>query len=262
MRLAKKMSPENISAKVQKINEMVAPFTVPLMLLPSIDSQPNDVIASGSGALISTGQRDLLITCHHVWMKFLEFRASNKDAVIGMGRGTSLEVAEITDLAVVDSYKALDLAIIDLTDTGILDGTSKRYVSSPDWPPQRPEVGEFLVAMGFPGSERCAIDEGRNIRFRSTTLMDYIVSVSDRHVAVADEDGVREIFSTIYEEMPEGFSFGGMSGCPAFVNRNGGLEFSGILYESDDDKSGIFFFTHADLILSDGRIDWPRVPPE
>jgi Trypsin-like peptidase domain len=246
--------------KVRKVNDLVMPHTIPLMLLPSIDSRPGDVITSGSGALIDTGSHKLLVTCHHVWMRFLDHRKSHRDAVIGMARGKEREIANVTELPVLDHSKELDVAILDMTNSDLLAGTTKRFATLPTWPPTRPEVGDLLVAMGFPGVERREVDDGKNLVFRSTTLIDDIVSVSERHIALADEDRAREILSIVEDELPEGFSFGGMSGCPAFVNRNAALEFAGIIYESNDDPSGIFYISHADLITAEGTIDWGRFP--
>lgn len=254
------MDPVERDAKVKKINGMVMPHTIPLMLLPSVNSSPGDVITSGSGALIDTGSRKLLVTCHHVWMRFLDHKRCHRDAVIGMARGRELEVANVTELPVLDHSKELDVAILDMTGSDLLSGTTKRFATVPAWPPKRPEVGDLLVAMGFPGVERREVDDGRNLMFRTTTLIDGIVSVSERHVALADEDRAREILSIVEDELPEGFSFGGMSGCPAFVNRNGTLDFAGIVYESNDDPTGIFYISHADLITAEGKIDWGRFP--
>lgn len=123
-----------------------------------------------------------------------------------------------------------------------------------------------LKALSFFGTalliiqSKLEMGDGKNLMFRTTTLIDDIVSVSERHIALVDEDRAREILSIVEDELPEGFSFGGMSGCPAFVNRNATLEFAGIVYESSDDPSGIFYISHADLITAEGKIDWGRFP--
>ena len=240
------------------VAELLLPHAVPLFLAPSRDSDPKDVICSGSGALIDTGERQLLITCDHVWKRFKQ--AVNDSAhVICMSMGDF--IANISDFEAIDSDETLDIAVLDLSDFKFPDGSDKKFCKSLKWPPNRPQEEEVLVCLGFPGALRGTDETGDRIRFLTTDVTDSIISVSDRHIALADERGLREFFYHLVENFPEELSLGGMSGCPAFVKRSSGFVFVGIVYESSDNSDGIIYVSHADFINNLGRIDWSRVPP-
>ena len=55
--------------KVALINRKIFPHTVPIILIPTPQSLPKDLLKAGSGALCPREKR-LLITCHHVWNDF------------------------------------------------------------------------------------------------------------------------------------------------------------------------------------------------
>lgn len=237
---------------------MLLPHVTPLILLPSREAAPNEVIYSGSGAFIDTGEKQLLITCEHVWQAFQEYLADHEEAVVAMSIGSEMPV--INDLDVLAIDRSLDVAVLDLTGTGYLDESTKRFCRSDTWPPRRPEEGDLLVALGFPRSMHRETYSGATLQFRTVDIMDFVVSVSDRHIGLADEGRVREVINHLEDEVPPDFSLGGMSGCPAFVHRDQSFVFVGVVYEATETEAGILYATHADLITPSGAIDWGRVP--
>jgi magnesium chelatase family protein len=62
----------------------------PIFITPGLMTYPDQMIDNGTYPLINTGQRRLLVTCHHVWQAYLDCRKINPDAALGinLGNGT------------------------------------------------------------------------------------------------------------------------------------------------------------------------------
>ena len=168
------MATEEDREKSKKIASKLLPHVVPLFLLPSRKAKPSDVICSGSGALVDTGTRKILITCEHVWATFIDHREKHPASVICMSTGQSIH--EINDLPLLSINKEQDVAILDLADGQILKNSTKEFCTTDSWPPPRPKVGEALVAIGFPRSFQTAINAKDKLQFQTLHIVDEIVS--------------------------------------------------------------------------------------
>ncbi len=240
--------------KVKEMTGLVMPFAAPLFLLPNAHSRPEDIICSGSAALVDTGEKYLLVTCHHVWHDFTLYRQEHPDAVIAMGMGKSSQAIMVSSFPLIDFDPRIDVAVVEFMGPSMLDGIERRFITSASWPPAQPQKDDIIVAVGWPGVNRRLTDERRNVTFHSTTVVDLVVSVSHRHLVLADEKNKRR--TRIYRKgISVDGSHGGMSGCPAFVNRNKGLEFIGIVYEAGEGPRATFLISHAMYIKGDGTID-------
>lgn len=245
-------------SELDRINHELLPYVVGLLLLPNSETGPTNVIFSGSGTLIDTGTRRILVTCWHVWRRFKEIAQKCPKVRIGMSRGIEREMANITNLELIDKDEGLDLAILDAGDPDLIAGTRRRFLECSSWPPPRPKVGEFLHAMGYPGCERKTAPDLENLQLVTCTVADFIVNVGDRNISIADEENIREVFGD-RQSLQEGFRMDGMSGCPAYVIRDS-PELVGIVYEANEALNGIVIAVHADFIMSDGRIDRGLIP--
>jgi hypothetical protein len=67
--------------KLREIQSLVIPEIKqalgPLFFATSLEKKKGNVIDNGSFAYVATHQKNLLVTCHHVWNGFLEERARN-----------------------------------------------------------------------------------------------------------------------------------------------------------------------------------------
>ena len=89
-----------------------------------------------------------------------------------------------------------------------------------------------------------------------TPLLGFFVSIT-----LADIDHVRTRVDYA-EGLPEVEHLGGISGGPAFVNRDSTFDFVGIVYEAGMNiKDGIIKISHANFFKSDGSIDELALPP-
>lgn len=246
-----------LKERVRELSQAVQPWVAPLFLLEADGEEGSKAVGNGSAALLDTGEARLLVTCRHVWFEFSAILKNKPDAKIALGLG--LESIDVSDYSVIDSSKSLDLAIIGFKRPESLDGSLKSFHRSFNWPSKSASVGEVIIATGFPGNDRKKSANGNGVIFFTRTVVDYVVSASDRHLVLADTENEREEF--VFEpNLEESKSHGGLSGCPAFVERNGVYEFVGIIYESNEGVRATFFISHAKYILSDGRIDHLAIP--
>ena len=244
-----------------RVSRWVLPHVVPLVLLPSGTSDQAAILHSASGSLVNTGKKLLLLTCDHVWGKFAEYCETHPGAAIGVGRGKTTMGCIITSIPVLERSELLDLAVLDFTEHNVFQDTEQRFAEVPAWPPRRPFIGDEIVLSGFPGTARRPIDGGANVQFNTSTLIAPVSAVNDRHFTLADEKQVRRMW--VRTDLVPSYSvfFGGMSGGPAFVRRDGRYEFAGLLRGGPaTDPRELFFVSHADFVAADGRIDWSIVP--
>src|SRR5689334_3502484 len=79
--------PDHVAAFVESLtNEMLA-FCGPIFITPGLLTYPKQMIDNGTFSLIDTGERRLLVTCHHVWQAYLDCRTENPDATLGINLG-------------------------------------------------------------------------------------------------------------------------------------------------------------------------------
>ena len=90
------------------------------------------------------------------------------------------------------------------------------------------------------------------------SFCDFVTSVSERHFLLCDETISRQLIE--YKKQDEIDKLGGLSGCPAFISRNGHDDLAGFVYESSDGITATIFIAHADFIKQDGTIDQSKIP--
>lgn len=241
-----KMNAKNVMVEMGK-------HVVPLILLPSYDHPPKDIISSGSGVLIDTGEKKLLVTCFHVWDYFKKCIQDCPEMVIGVVRGSTGEIVDISRCDAISSCKNRDLSVLDFSDCDIFDGSGKEFFRSEIWPPVPPECGESVVVLGFPGSEINKKNENFAI-FKMASVIATASSVSERHVVVVDEEDNFEEIDFVPREAGVEFKFGGMSGGPGFSKKDGRWSFVGVLYEGEVQCNYIMFIGHSGFISKEGRV--------
>ena len=243
-----------------EIGNLMIKHAMALMLVPKNASSAADILNTGSAALVDTGTKKLLITCEHVWREFQNRCKADLELGIAIGQGTNQACRAITDWPLLDESKRLDLSIIEPIGIRPLGESSRIFAPAATWPPERVQVGELIVTLGFPGKHKRLKNDDRDIQFNATVIIDTVVSVSDRQLVMVDEAQERVHKWHGDELADEPFSTGGMSGGPAFVYRDGRLEFAGVLYGGSNDERGIVFVTHASFITAHGKIDYSSVP--
>lgn len=245
--------------KSEGILRFLLPFTVPLLIFPRQDSKPSDLINGGSGALICTGKRNLLITCNHVFVEYETQKEMHDDAVLVAGRGDGQKFIRVNDFCLVSRDPGLDLVVMEFECEALLDGTSKRFFKARNWPPKKVAAGDTLHVVGFPGVHNVESHGGTARTLHATIFTDFVTSVSDRHCVLADEESVR-VQKVFTAGLPKLGPLGGISGAPAFVSVGNEFEFAGIAYEAGEGTNATVFINHAAYLKADGELDYGLIP--
>jgi hypothetical protein len=210
-------------------------------------------ISSGSVSLVNLGRGPIAVTCEHVIAGYREMLATHSNVLFQIGE---VEIDPIKQL--IDLDARLDLATIHLTDTQTQAITSSGPIGScifepKPWPPEPVKAGQFVAFGGFPGSLR-TIQSFDEIVFASwSSGASEVSSVSDgQFVAKFDREAwVRSFGADHHLTLTD---LGGLSGCPAFINRGLYWDFVGVVssYHSGYDA---MFFSAASRLHPDGTIE-------
>jgi hypothetical protein len=233
--------------------DLLSPFIVMLATTKTENPDSTDVCTNGTGSLIDTGQRRLLVTNHHVYDAFLKCRSEVPCSKLLMSGVDGTPFLTISDEQCVASDVTCDLAVLEIQ-PAIIERLGKRFYRSTSWPPKRPRKGAKVVVLGYPGQGRAPISSD-SLGIMPLAIGRTVTSLSDRHFVLADEDG------DAYTHAPEGpkplTSYGGISGSAAYEFRSnprglGDFRLCGFAYEQS--QSGAVYIAHADHINADGTI--------
>jgi hypothetical protein len=226
-----------------------------LFLAPHNQLSSSSIRFNGTAAFIDTGSAKLIITNDHVFRRFTELRQEEPELrmfVTGSNPNMLIELSEAHLIA--RGGKDADLAIFSLGNPLQLEDIGKTYFPASPWPPQRPVPGTAAVIIGFQGVHRIAV--GTNLQINLTVICDRITSSSQRHLILVDEEQARTIVK-LNAALDELGPLGGMSGSPAFtVGPNGDATIVGFLYETGEGADAMVFAVHADIVTSEGKIDY------
>jgi hypothetical protein len=235
------------------VEEGLGRFTVMLALATGENSTANDVVANGTGTLVNTGQKPLIITNHHVYNKFRLDRANDPHTKLIMSGAHDTYFVDISEAECLGADNNLDLAVLSVPPP-IAFNRGKLFLCPEKWPPPRAEKDMLAVLVGYPGQGR-KVEQSGALGASPLTAGMRVVSVSDRHFVIADEDQDAHVF------VPEGqkplANFGGISGSGVYVIRRKGTSFDGGWLAGFVCEEGLghsLVVAHADYINADGTI--------
>ena len=233
--------------------EMLSPFTVMLAITKIENPVATDVFKNGTGSLVDTGLRKLLITNHHVYEEFQKCRSEvpcSRLVMSGIDGRPFVDISGQHRIASDDSY---DLAVLAISPS-MVEHQGKKFYPASTWPPQRPKQGTRVVIVGYPGQGRHA--QGTDtLGVMPLSLGRIVTSVSERHFLMADET------QDAYTHVPDGqqllTSWGGISGSAAYSvhrtrDRSDELHLCGFV-KAEGFRHTILV-AHADHINADGTI--------
>src|SRR5882724_9485345 len=89
----------------------------PLFFVKSLDTPKGNILSNGSFGLINTGEKKLLVTCHHVWDEFKNLRRTHPELMfsISLPKENPIALCEI-DSMLIDQDKKCDLVTFDMKD--------------------------------------------------------------------------------------------------------------------------------------------------
>lgn len=239
---------------MEQVSRMPLWFCSPVSFAPRRERATESNINSASITLTRLEGRQLGITNHHVLKKFRERRDSGEDLGFQVGN-LPLDV----EGAVISESEKYDLVVLDLSglDCQKIRGIKEipcQFIEPPSWPPELPQIGDFVAFGGFPKAKRVELKAGHFELGSMSSGGTEIVSVQsdtiactiqvDKCVVVFDRDG-------------RGFEdLAGVSGGPVLRVRLTPiirLELVGVIYEYHAPWD-ILRVRPLSLISSDGRI--------
>ena len=262
-----KHQPERVAAFVKSLSNEMLTFCGPIFITPGLKTYPKQMIDNGTYSLIDTGQRRLLVTCHHVWQAYLDCRTKNPDAAlaINLGDGGANVAFTFPERQLIDADADLDLAVFDFEPSQIQVNKTqihhqKNWFLIRSWPIPKANDGDHLALMGFPGKR--IKKEGMLCTFRTQVLPLKITHAGDKQIYIMNEGQNVEVFNDI-----KGW-LGGLSGSPAYTfSKNGaslvGFVKSGFKKTEESHASGDSIFsgslslTHAYFLQPDGTLARP-----
>jgi hypothetical protein len=241
------MNLQDLSTWMQK---QVLPCTV---LLAIARGNPPFVVNSGTGMLLATGKAEMLVTSGHVYDRFLELRKEDPTTRLAMSGAADKGFIDISTATVLGKESDPDLVTLAIPsfDANAMD---KFHAFVDPWPPRRAEKGMMGYLIGYPGELIVVTKEAA-----SKPLMEFarpVVSVSDRHFVLHDEDG--DAVQTYADGMPTVTHLGGVSGCAVWIyGRKPGEGIAnfclgGFAYQAGGTDTVLV--AHADFINADGSI--------
>ncbi len=235
------------------IEPQISLYCGPLILTRSLDSAIGDnVITNGSYGLVDTGEKKLLVTCHHVWATFQEER--RKDPRIKMCLYLDRKLAKFVvfdQQDPIDQDSNLDIATFDMAPMLASCGGREFYPLNQN-PAPHVANGDRLALKGYPGMARSAtaevVDFGTRIYACEVSDVSGLKVVADLSKAVTEYYG-----KPARTPAPGTSQHGGISGSPCFLVRDDWrVRLVGFV---TDDWQNTLWFTHARCLNPDGTIN-------
>jgi hypothetical protein len=234
------------------MKRLILPSTV---LLAIGKGNPPRVVNQATGMLMASEKVDMLVTCGHVYDKFLELKAEDPTTRLAMSGAEGKDFIDISPAAVLglslgkDGDPDLATLAIPRLDAKLV---GKAHVDYSKAVGRRAEVGMMGYLIGYPG-QLIILSDGS----ASKPLMEFarpVVSVSDRHFVLHDETG--DVVQTYIGNVPEVTKLGGISGCAVWIYDNKtnppGFFLGGFAYQARGVDTVLV--AHADFINADGSI--------
>lgn len=209
-------------------------------------------ISTGSASLVNLGCGPMVVTCEHVVAGYRKMAAKYENVLFQV---SDIEIDPLNQLIALDTR--LDLATIRLSDAQAKAITSSGPIGScvfepKSWPPEPVVKGQFVAFGGFPGSLR-TVESFDELVFSSwSSGASEVSSVSEgQFVSSFDREfWVRSFGTDAHLTITD---LGGLSGCPAFVNRGLYWDFVGIVSAYHENYDAMFF-SAASRLRADGTI--------
>jgi hypothetical protein len=229
------------------IEDRILKHCGPLIFVASL-TPPVEVLRNGTYGLVDTGEKKVMVTCHHVWDYLNEARQIHPKAEIAMNLAPGQTIA-ISDAKIIDADRDLDIVVVDLK-LRDNDFFQKEFFRIPNQPTASIKAGEAIAFAGYPETEfLCSENRGT---FRSAFFGLHVTGVSDRSILLLNDQNDRSLIG-LYGEPLSPIKTSGVSGSPAYRLGASGLELIGLV-KGGSSTDGLFQLTKICCLNPDGKI--------
>ena len=220
------------------------------------------VFDNGTVSFLRIDGNKLMVTNHHVWGAFQDYRSENQGCRLAIGGRGLTQPIDISNAVAIDTDPDLDLCVLKFPSEPI-ETLGKEFLDVQS-PASRALVGDGVILAGFPGN-RAAVSQMQTPRSKYdhvfthelVLLYMHVESVSDRKLLMRFRENKPEI--QLFSEKPtQSYVWGGMSGSLVY-RLNTDLDRwvpCAIFHSSTSDGfEGYFCATHLDLINSNGSLN-------
>ncbi len=152
-----------------------------LFFATALEKGQAHVVDNGSFGLVGTSQKDLIVTCYHVWHGFLEERNANRDLKLCACFDDKYPVPictlpDGTENKPIAANKDLDVAVFDLEPFKAYCSEDKACAILNSGPNFKIKEKDAVCIVGYPGRFRAEVENG--ISFGREPYSGFISSIS------------------------------------------------------------------------------------
>jgi len=234
------------------------PYVGMLLFAPNDQLTPQTVRFNGTAAFVNTGSTKIVVTNSHVYRRFKELQQAETSFRMFLTGSVQHQVLELRDEYILaDGGHAVDLAVFSFPNADQVELIGKEYFKADPWPAPRVQEGASAVIIGFQGTHRQVGETTLTVNL--TAICDRVTASSTRHLILVDEDLAR-VSVKVNQSLGELGPLGGMSGSPVFtMDKESHANLVGFLYETGEGADATVFAAHADLLTSEGKLDYNRI---
>lgn len=207
-------------------------------------------------SLVRLRERDVFITCNHVYERLLELQEEDLSArIVAYPPGWSFPLVELNTFTLIDREgPSLDVAVFGGLEKRIIL-PKRRFIDYQNAYLPDPILGESVIISGYPAS---GLDSSENrMGFGHAFICFRASSITERQIVLANEHGDRN-FKHSDDTAKTGVDLGGISGSPAFIIRDKKLRFVGIVTDcsgTSDNTDGSIIISRLGCLNQDGSLD-------
>ena len=220
------------------------------------------VFDNGTVSFLRIDGNKLVVTNHHVWESFQDYRTENQECRLAIG-GTGLaQPIDISNAVAVDKDQDLDICVLKIPSEHI-EALGKEFCDV-QFPPIRALEGDDVILCGFPGNRTEVFEmqtpmSKNDIVFAHELVLlhMHVESVSDRKILMRFREKKPEV--QLFSKKPiKNYVWGGMSGSLVYrLNPESEKWVPCAIFHSStsDGLEGYFCATHLDLINANGSLN-------
>jgi len=239
--------------EINKIIDSISPFCAPLYFLAHRGADATQIKNNATVSFIETDCGRFFITAYHVWDAFLSKKEENANLILAIGSGNARPTILLDGVELVAGDRdRLDIAVLTFENIDLIPEEETKFFRIDCFPLVPPRNGDAVAFIGYPGQVRRPNQPEHGVFSGGILFVDFVTDVSEYKIYSVDVDNNRRnIMLELGSELIN--DFGGVSGAPVYVNRNGKAELIGFVTQFNQGNN-IAIIARADYIDNRGMI--------